>query len=185
MKPEIRDPVSRVSYRFEPRGESLVVHVRIEPGGSLRVHSHLRQEERWSVVEGTVRLRLGKSTLVIGPENGEIVVPPGVSHGFSSVGSRAVRLRCVATPALRLRELLEESAAAGNGGLVGRGWIPRGPRGARWIASFLERYRTETVFASPPPIVQRLLIAVLARRAGSVATDDLPFVQDAAAGRRR
>jgi len=36
-------------------------------------------------------------------------------------------------------------------------------RGARWAASFLKRYREETVFVSPPRVVQNLLIALLAR----------------------
>jgi hypothetical protein len=33
----------------------------------------------------------------------------------------------------------------------------------RWAAGFLKRYGDETVFLSPPPIVQRVLIALLAR----------------------
>ena len=42
---------------------------------------------------------------------------------------------------------------------------PRGLRGARWAARFLKRYRDDTVFVSPPQIVQRALIALLARDA--------------------
>jgi hypothetical protein len=38
-------------------------------------------------------------------------------------------------------------------------------RGARWAAGFLTRYRDQTVHLSPPPIVQRALIALLARDA--------------------
>jgi hypothetical protein len=41
--------------------------------------------------------------------------------------------------------------------------LPRGLRGARWAAGFLKRYRDETVFLSPPPAVQKVLIALLAR----------------------
>jgi hypothetical protein len=41
--------------------------------------------------------------------------------------------------------------------------LPRGLRGARWAASFVKRHRDETVFLTPPPILQRLLVALLAR----------------------
>jgi hypothetical protein len=42
---------------------------------------------------------------------------------------------------------------------------PSGLHGARWAAGVLKRYRDETVFLSPSPIVQRALIARLARDA--------------------
>jgi hypothetical protein len=57
---------------------------------------------------------------------------------------------------------LEESAAAAQRGLFTTRGLPRGIRGARWAARFLKRHREETVFLSPPPIVQRVIIAVLA-----------------------
>jgi quercetin dioxygenase-like cupin family protein len=159
----IRDPVSRVRQTFETRGESLIVDNWLEPGGGLPAHLHPQQEERWSVLEGKVRFRLGHEERVIGPEDGEIVVAAGVVHGVASVSDRDAHLRCVVTPPLRLQAFLEEAAAAGQEGLFTPRGLPRGLRGARWAASFLKRYRDETVFLSPPPIVQRLLIGVLAR----------------------
>jgi len=44
-----------------------------------------------------------------------------------------------------------------------RGGIPRGLRGARWAARFLKKHSDETVMLSPPPVVQRAVIALLAR----------------------
>jgi quercetin dioxygenase-like cupin family protein len=160
-----RDPVNRISYAFEPRGEDLVVYSWLEPGGGLAAHLHPKQEERWSVLEGEVRFQLGKEKRVIGPEDGEIVVAPGVKHAVWSVSDDEVRLRCLVSPALGLQAFLEESAAAGREGLFTAAGLPRGMRGARWAASFLKRYREETVFLSPPRFVQRLLIALLARDA--------------------
>ncbi len=75
MSEPIRDPVSRVRMSFEPEGENLIVTLWLEPGGGLPAHFHPRQEERWSVVEGTVRFRLGDDERVIGPEEGEIRGP--------------------------------------------------------------------------------------------------------------
>jgi quercetin dioxygenase-like cupin family protein len=165
MDEPIRDPVSRVRMSFEPHGEDLIVDTWIEPGGGLPAHFHPRQEELWSVVEGKIDFRLGDETGVIGPENGELAVPPGAVHGLTSVSDRDAHLRCVVRPALRLQAFLEESAAAGREGLFTSSGRPRGLRGARWAASFVKRYRDETVFVSPPQIVQRILIALLARNA--------------------
>jgi quercetin dioxygenase-like cupin family protein len=161
----VRDPVSRVRYSFEPEGENLIVHVWLEPGGGLPAHYHPRQEERWSVVEGRARFQLGSEKRVIGPEDGELVVRPGTKHGLASVSDREARLRTLVLPALHLQDFLEESAAAANDGLFTSRGLPRGLRGARWAAGFLKKYRDETVFTSPPQIVQRLLFAVFARDA--------------------
>ncbi len=150
---------------FEPQGENLVVDVWLEPGGGLPPHLHPRQTERWSVVDGKARFQLGDEKRVIGPEDGEMVVEPNTKHGVASVSDRDAHLRCVAVPALRLQAFLEESAAAARDGLFTSRGLPRGLRGARWAARFLKRYRDETVFLSPPPIVQRALIALLARDA--------------------
>jgi quercetin dioxygenase-like cupin family protein len=164
MSEPTRDPVSKARYEFEPDGENLVVHCWLEPGGDLPAHFHPRQTEHWSVVEGRARIRLGDDRRVIGPQDGEIVVPPNTIHGLSAAEDREVRLRCLVVPALRLQAFLEESAAAARTGLFIAGGIPRGIRGARWEARFLKRYRSETVMAFPPPVVQNALIAILAPR---------------------
>jgi quercetin dioxygenase-like cupin family protein len=163
MTEPIHDPVTRIRESFERRGESLIVDAWLEPGGGLPPHYHPQQEERWSVVEGEVRFRHGDDERVIRPEDGEVVVAPGVVHGVASVSDRDAHLRCVVTPPLRLPEFLEEAAAAGQQGLFTPRGLPRGLRGARWVAGFMKRYRDETVFLTPPALVQKLLIAMLAR----------------------
>jgi quercetin dioxygenase-like cupin family protein len=162
-EPETHDPVSRVKYAFEPQGDNLIVYTWLEQGGGLPAHFHPRQEERWSVLEGSVRFQLGKQKRVIGPEDGEMVVAPGVVHGLWSVEDREVRLHTLVSPALGLQAFLKEAAAAGREGLFTSRGLPRGLRGARWAASFLKRYRDETVMVSPPQFVQRALFALLAR----------------------
>lgn len=160
---EIRDPVSRVRQSFQTQSESLVVDTWAEPGGALPPHFHPQQEERWSVLDGEVRFRHRGHERVIGPEAGEICVVAGEVHGLRNDTDREAHLRCYVTPPLRLQVFLEEAAEAGRQGLFSRRGLPRGLRGARWVAGFLKRYRDETVFVSPPPIMQRLLIALLAR----------------------
>lgn len=162
MPDQIRDPVSRVRQTFETQGESLIVDNWLEPGGRLPAHLHPQQEERWSVLDGEVWFRLGDDERSIGPDAGELIVAPGIVHGLRNTSAREAHLRCFATPPLRLQGFLEEAATAGQQGLFTQSARPRGLRGARWAASFLKRYRDETVLLSPPPIVQRVLIALLA-----------------------
>src|SRR3954449_12314802 len=112
MAEQIRDSVSRVRMSFQPDGENLIVDVWLEPEGGLPPHLHPRQEERWSVVEGTAGFRLGAEGRVTGPGAGAVPVPPQTVHGLKSVSDQEAHLRCVASPALRLQPFLEESAAA-------------------------------------------------------------------------
>jgi hypothetical protein len=86
-------------------------------------------------------------------------VAPNTAHALANVSDRDAHLRCLIVPAL---SFLEESAAVANEGLFTARGRPHGLRGARWAARFLERCRDETVFVSPPPLVQRALIALLA-----------------------
>lgn len=158
----IVDPVHRVRYTFEPEGENVTVETWIEPGGGLPPHWHPRQEERWSVVEGEARLRLGREKRVIGPADGEVVVSPGTVHGFDSTGELA-HLRCHVIPALGLEEFLTESAAAAREGKFMKGGIPKSLDGARWAATFLKRHRADVVMTFPPQFAQKAMIALLAR----------------------
>jgi quercetin dioxygenase-like cupin family protein len=164
------DPVHRARYAFQPEGENIVVDTWLEPGGGLPAHWHPRQEERWSVVEGEVRFQLGNEKRTLRPADGEVVVAPETKHALANVGDSEVHLRCLALPALGLQSFLEESAAAAQEGLFIRGGIPKGLRGARWAAAFLERYRDDVVMAFPPRFVQRAMVALFARSGGGAAT---------------
>ena len=162
MQPTDHDPVSGVSYAFTSDGDNLVVDAWFEPHAKLPEHFHPVQEEQWSVVEGRARVRNGDFEGVVAPEHGAQVVKPGTRHSVAACGE-PVHTRTLVLPALRLQQFLEESAAAGREGLFTSGGLPRGLRGARWAATFLKRYRNETVMTSPPQFAQSALIALLAR----------------------
>lgn len=157
-----RDPVHRARYSFEADGENMTVDAWIEPGGVLPAHHHPRQEERWSVISGEVRFQLGATKRVITAEDEEIVVPAGTTHSIAAVADREAHMRCYVVPALGIRDFLEDSSAAAREGLFMRGGIPRGLRGARWAATFLERHRADVVMTFPPAPVQRAMIALFA-----------------------
>jgi quercetin dioxygenase-like cupin family protein len=163
MSEPISDPVTRTRLSFEPEGLNLIVTMWLEPGGQLPPHYHPKQEERWSVVEGTAGVRVGKEERVVRPEDGEIPVLPGTVHGIKSASDQEATLRCHVIPALHLQNFLEDAAEAGQQGLFTPGGNPKGLKGMRWAAQFLKRYRNETVMVSPPQFVQRGLFALFAR----------------------
>jgi len=135
MTKQVRDPVSRIRQRFELVGDSLVVDNWLEPGGALPPHYHPQQEERWSVVSGSVRFRHNAVEHLIGPEAGKIVVDRGEVHGLRDDGDDEVHLRCYVTPPLRLQEFLsrkqprpDSRASSPSGGCRAACVAPAGPR---------------------------------------------------------
>jgi len=159
----VHDPLHRARHSFTPDGDNLIVDTWLEPGGKLPPHLHPVQDEYWSVVEGEVEVLAGSTKRIVRPEDGEVPVPPGTKHGLRNRSGKTVHARCRVIPALHLEEFLTDSAAAAQEGLLLRGDIPRGLRGARWGARFLKRHRGETVMLWPPRFVQSAMIALLAR----------------------
>lgn len=159
----VHDPVHHARHAFTSDGDNLIVDTWLEPGGELPPHLHPRQEEHWSVVEGEVEVLVGREKRVLRASDGEVPVMPGAKHGLKNKSSKTVHARCRVIPALHLEEFLTDSAAAAQEGLLMRGGIPRGLRGVRWGARFLERHRDETVMTFPPRFVQSALIALFAR----------------------
>lgn len=159
-----RDPVHGARHSFRPEGENLIVDTWLEPGGGLPKHFHPVQEERWQVIEGSVRFHLDGTDRTLTPADGVVVVEPGMRHALTSVDSTDAHLRCEVIPALHLEEFLTDSAEAAREGLFRKGGIPTGPKGLRWAATFLARHRGETVMTFPPQFAQRAMIALFADR---------------------
>ena len=158
-----RDPVHRSRYAFQRDGENMVVETWIEPRGILPEHLHPRQVEHWSVLEGEIRFGLAGEKRQLRPSDGEVIVEPGTKHSLENTGDTETHLRCYAIPALGLEGFLTESAAAARDGMFMRGGIPRSLRGARWAARFLKQYENDVVISFPPRLIQRAMIALLAR----------------------
>jgi quercetin dioxygenase-like cupin family protein len=93
----------------ETGGRLLVFDLYLQPGGHVPAgHVHPQQEERFRVLDGRVRFRLGRRTRVAGP--GEtLVVPPGTPHWFGNHGQTVAQLRVEVRPALRMEELFENA----------------------------------------------------------------------------
>jgi quercetin dioxygenase-like cupin family protein len=162
MSEQVHDPNRRQRYEFRREGENLIVDVWAEPRADVPAHFHPAQEERFAVLEGRLRFKVGGRKLIAGPGD-ELAVPPGVKHSFKNIGDSEARLRVEVRPALRLQEFLEGAAALARAGAYTRRGIPRTPKGAVQMAEFIERHRDGTVICSPPPALQRVLLAPLLR----------------------
>ena len=124
------------------------------PGGQ---HIHPKQEERFEVVEGTMRFRMGRKRVVAGP--GEVVVvPPGQKHDFANAGDEDALVRVEVRPALKMEQLFETAVGLAEQGRTMMGGIPR----PLDLALFVEEFEDEVQAAFPPRWVQRLALAPLA-----------------------
>jgi len=100
----------------DPSGAALDWELVLASGGRVpSSHSHPRQEERFAVLEGRMRFRIGlgwfRGRSVLAGPGDVVVVPPGTTHHFANPGPGPARVSVRTAPALGMRELLETSAA--------------------------------------------------------------------------
>lgn len=89
----------------------------LPPGrGGPASHAHPEQRERFTVLSGCLRLRIGRST--VDASAGMVVeVPPGTAHRFCNPGPDIAHVLVEVRPALHFEELLAEAAQIERRGL--------------------------------------------------------------------
>src|SRR4051812_38788995 len=97
-------------------GELLAFDFGLRPGGAVPIpHVHPIQTERFEVLEGEMRFRVGLRTVTAGP--GDVVeVAPGVAHSFANAGDGEARLRVEVTPALAMEDMFGDVIAMAQAG---------------------------------------------------------------------
>jgi mannose-6-phosphate isomerase-like protein (cupin superfamily) len=152
----------RITFRHtaaETSGDLVAIDLELPrgrrvPGG---LHVHPLQEERFEVVAGTMRFRMGRKRVVAGP--GEVVVvPPGMPHDFASAGDEDALVRVDVRPALKMEQLFETAVSLAEQGRTMLGGIPKPLE----LALFTQEFEQEVQGAFPPLWVQRLALAPLA-----------------------
>jgi quercetin dioxygenase-like cupin family protein len=166
----ISNPVSgeRIEFLATSRdtgGERLEFELELTPDGHVPgAHVHPEQEERFHVLEGTMRFRLGLRTIVAGPGD-TVVVPRGRVHRFANGGDTPCRARVEVIPALAMEELFETAVELAYEGNVTRKGMPK----PLHLALFVRRFEREVRAPFPPAWMVRVLmapLAALARRRG-------------------
>ena len=160
----LENPVSgeRITFRATAADtEGALVAIDLELPAGRRVpgplHIHPKQEERFEVVEGTMRFRMAHKRIVAGA--GEVVVvPAGVAHDFANAGETEAHVRVEIRPALKMERMFETAVALAEQGRTTRGGIPK----PLDLALFTREFDDEVRAAFPPRWVQRAALAPLA-----------------------
>ena len=146
-------------------GRLLTFDLYLPPGGHVpATHVHPVQEERFTVVAGRMRFRLGRRTILARP--GEtVLVPAGRSHWFGNAGQDVAHARVEVRPALRTEELFEATEAMSRTGRLLGTRLPR----LTDLALVLLEFQRELAVPTVPAFVVRAVLgplAWMARRRG-------------------
>jgi quercetin dioxygenase-like cupin family protein len=159
----LENPVTGERFTFTQTasttdGELLAFDFALRPGGAVPIpHVHPIQTERFEVVAGRMRFRVGLRTVLAGP--GDVVeVAPGVAHSFANDGDEEARLRVEVRPALQMEAMFAEVVAMAKAGRMNRRGLPRNPLD---LAVLARRYDREAHAPLLSVRVQRALLAPL------------------------
>ncbi len=156
----------------ETNGELFEVEFLVEPGDWTGPdHIHLRQEERFEIMSGTLRLRVGDKEELLTPGSTH-VLPQGTSHNLRNEGPGEARFLLQLRPALRMEAYLRDLWRAANEGSKRRWGAPS----ILELAVIQREYPNEFFYLSRPPVrVQKAFLgglSVLGRARGYRAGQD-------------
>jgi quercetin dioxygenase-like cupin family protein len=166
----IENPLSgeRITIMERPRitGDALVWDLVLAPGGRVpNSHSHPEQEERFTVLDGTMKFRVGWRRLLARPGD-VVVVPPGKVHHFANPGKVPARVLVESTPALLTEAMLETAAALARDQQAAGRMLPRPLDLALFMCDFDREVQAPYL---PAPLVRAVLrpLRGLAKSLGS------------------
>jgi quercetin dioxygenase-like cupin family protein len=172
----LENPVTGERFTFthtaaSTGGELLAFDLGLRVGGAVPIpHVHPIQTERFEVVEGRVRFRIGLRTRVAEP--GEVVeVAPGVVHSFANAGDDEARLHVEVRPALAMENMLADVVAMAEAGRMTQRGLPRNPLD---LAVLARKYDQEAHAPLLTVGVQRLLLTPLVFSARRLRVNPVP-----------
>ena len=152
-------------------GQLLAFDLYLPPGSHVPArHVHPGQEERFTVLEGQMRFRLGRRATILARPGDTIVVPVGTAHWFGNAGEDMAHALVEARPALRLEEAFESAATMSQVRYFPGTRLPR----LSELALYMLEFRRELAVPDVPEFLLRAALAPLAwlgrRRAGSAGS---------------
>jgi quercetin dioxygenase-like cupin family protein len=167
----IENPVTRERLVFlataqETNGELLRVEHVFAPGGFVpAAHLHPHQVERFEVLSGSPRFRIGDEERTARPGDA-VAIPAGTPHTWWNSGDDETRVLIEFRPALRTEEIFEVLYGLGRDGRLNRRSVPNPLLGAVLAQEYEHEARVaptkEIMLTRLPPLLIRLLIAILA-----------------------
>jgi quercetin dioxygenase-like cupin family protein len=110
----IVNPLSgeRITIREPAAGDAVLAwELELARGGRVpSSHAHPEQEERFTVLAGRMRFRVGGRRVIAGPGD-TVRVPPGTVHHFANASHQPARIAVQTRPALDMQDLLATAAA--------------------------------------------------------------------------
>ena len=139
-------------------GERVVVDLELAAGGKVPgVHIHPKQEEKFEVLQGTMKFRYGMKKIVA--KAGEtVVVPAGKVHDFANAGAVPAHVRVTISPALKMEEMFEANVSLAEEGKVMKSGMPKPME----LSLFVREFKDEVRAPFPPLFVVRAVTAPLA-----------------------
>jgi quercetin dioxygenase-like cupin family protein len=165
----VENPITGERFTFTSTaassdGELLAFDFALRPGGAVPMpHVHPEQSERFEVVEGEMRFRVGLRTIVAGPGD-VLLVEPGVAHSFANAGAEDARLRVEVRPALAMEEMFADVVELAEAGRMSTRGMPRNLLDLALLARTYDREAHAPLLGRR---LQRMLLAplvALARR---------------------
>lgn len=145
----------------ETGGQLLSFDLFLPPGAHVPArHVHPLQEERFTVVAGRMRFRLGRfgRRSILAYPGDTVVVPAGRAHWFGNAGAGVAHARVEARPALRMEEMFATAAAMPLARYVPGARMPRPSD----LALFLSDFQRELAVPDVPASLVRAFMAPLA-----------------------
>jgi len=148
-------------------GQVLDWELRLAPGGRVpSSHAHPEQQETFTVLEGTMRFRVGRRRIIARPGD-RVLVPPDTVHHFANAGGATARVAVESRPALRMEELLKTAAALAQDQHTAGRALPR----PLDLALFMTDFEREVAAPFLPRALVRLVMRGLARAARGLGLD--------------
>jgi quercetin dioxygenase-like cupin family protein len=138
-------------------GELLAIDLILAPDGHVPgAHVHPSQEERFEVISGTMKFRLGRKKIIANAGD-VVVVPPGAVHKFANAGDETARVRVEVRPALKMEQLFETTVALAHEGRTNGKGMPK----PLDLALFVHEDEDEVHAPFPPAPVVKAAMAPL------------------------
>ena len=114
----IQDPLTGQHLTFletaaDTEGTSLRAEVRLEPGGFVPRHLHIRQDERLEVLAGAVRFRSRGEDRVLGPGDTSVITRRHI-HRVVNAGPGEARFVLEVHPARHIEQTMRSMFAIGR-----------------------------------------------------------------------
>ena len=109
LETPIGDVLTIKAATRQTNGALTVLELVIGPKKGPALHTHLREDELWYVIDGDFRFKAG-GVMLRATTGGMVFGPRGQPHGFQNIGDTPGRLMIITTPS-GLERFFEEFAA--------------------------------------------------------------------------